>query len=62
MGIHYDEAIKIFHLQTPNTSYVIQLVHDVVPVHRLLGPENPARCPGAAASQGGAECADAFSG
>jgi len=37
MGIHYDEAIKIFHLQTPNTSYVIQLVHDVVPVHLYWG-------------------------
>lgn len=37
MGIHYDEHRRIFHLQTPNTSYVIQLVKDVVPVHLYWG-------------------------
>lgn len=37
MGIQFDESKRIFHLQTPNTSYVIQLVQDVVPVHLYWG-------------------------
>ncbi|REJ11477.1 MAG: alpha-galactosidase [Paenibacillaceae bacterium] len=37
MAILYDEGKRIFHLQTPGTSYVIGLVKDEVPVHLYWG-------------------------
>jgi len=37
MSIQYEERERIFHLQTPNASYVFQLVKDAVPVHLYWG-------------------------
>ncbi|WEK55552.1 MAG: alpha-galactosidase [Candidatus Cohnella colombiensis] len=37
MAIHYDLEHRVFHLQTPNSSYVIQLIRDGVPVHAYWG-------------------------
>lgn len=37
MGISYDERRRLFHLQTPNVSYVFQLIGDGVPVHLYWG-------------------------
>ena len=54
MGIQFDESKRIFHLQTPNTSYVIQLVQDVVPVHLYWGKKfDPGRSSGCIAGWNG---------
>jgi hypothetical protein len=37
VAIGYDEGRRIFHLQTPGTSYVIGLVKDEAPVHLYWG-------------------------
>lgn len=39
MAIHYDDAQKIFHLQTPKSSYVIKLIRDVYLAHVYWGPK-----------------------
>ncbi|WP_256757106.1 alpha-galactosidase [Cohnella sp. WQ 127256] len=37
MGIHYNEEHRLFHLQGPNTSYIIQLNKNGVPMHAYWG-------------------------
>ncbi|QWU17672.1 alpha-galactosidase [Paenibacillus sophorae] len=37
MSIHYDETLKIFHLQTPGSSYVLQIIRDGHLSHRYWG-------------------------
>ncbi|ASA20858.1 alpha-galactosidase [Paenibacillus donghaensis] len=37
MGIKYNAEERVFHIQSEQTSYVIQLVHDGIPVHVYWG-------------------------
>lgn len=37
MPIAYDDAQRAFHLQTPNTSYVLQLIKNGIPAHAYWG-------------------------
>ncbi|BBI33027.1 alpha-galactosidase [Cohnella abietis] len=37
MGIHYNAKHRLFHLQGPNTSYIIQLNNNGVPMHAYWG-------------------------
>jgi len=37
MSIHYDQDSRTLHLQSLNTSYIIQLIQDGVPVHAYWG-------------------------
>ncbi len=37
MSIHYDETLKTFHLQTPGSSYVLQIIRDGHLSHRYWG-------------------------
>ena len=39
MSIYYDNSNRVFHLQSSNSSYMIQIAKGEIPVHLYWGPK-----------------------
>ncbi len=39
MGIYYDDSHKVFHLQSDNSSYIIEIIKGDIPAHVYWGPK-----------------------